>query len=220
MGGGRRQELIKGYVFKADIKRYFENVNQELLLKIINKKIKDKKVLWLIKKILDNYDGKIEGKGMPLGNYTSQFFANIYLNELDYFVKHKLKARFYIRYVDDFVILHKSREILEVYKSEINNFLKEKLKIELHQDKSRIKLLKNGISFLGYKIFYNYKSIKKINKERFEKKFFENINDYKEGIEDYNHLISLLNGWFGYIKLANTYKYRRKLAKILEEAEK
>ena len=75
---------------------------------------------------------------MPLGNLTSQFFANIYLNELDYFVKHELKAKYYIRYVDDFVILHESKEQLQVWKEKINAFLRIKLKLELHKDKSKI----------------------------------------------------------------------------------
>ena len=77
----------------------------------------------LINQILDNFDTKTKGKGMPLGNLTSQFFANIYLNDLDYFVKHKLKAKYYIRYVDDFVILHTSKETLEIYKDKINKYL-------------------------------------------------------------------------------------------------
>ena len=90
---------------------------------MVKRKIKDEKIIWLIKKILRNYNNK--EKGMPLGNLTSQFFANVYLNELDYFVKHKLKAKYYIRYVDDFVILHRSKKQLEIWKKEINGFLNE-----------------------------------------------------------------------------------------------
>jgi retron-type reverse transcriptase len=113
INGWLNTNQIKGYCFKADIKHYFQEVNHEILLKIIRRKIKDEKVIWLIKQILDNnvQDNPI-GKGMPLGNLTSQFFANVYLNELDKFVKHELKAKFYIRYVDDFVLLNSSREKL------------------------------------------------------------------------------------------------------------
>jgi retron-type reverse transcriptase len=104
---------IKGYCFKADIKHYFQEIDHKVLLNIIERKIKDERVIWLIKRILDNnvYDNP-KGKGMPLGNLTSQFFANVYLNELDYFVKHKLRAKYYIRYVDDFVLLNSSKEQL------------------------------------------------------------------------------------------------------------
>src|SRR3989344_8719913 len=107
-------------------------------------------------------DGKI---GMPLGNLTSQFFANLYLNSLDYFVKHKLRIKYYIRYVDDFIILYNNKEALEYYKEEIDSFLKNELKIELHNEKSKIMQLKQGIDFLGFRNFYNYRILRK-NKRR------------------------------------------------------
>src|SRR3989344_330036 len=88
-----------------------------------------------------------ERRGMPLGNLTSQFFANVYLNELDQFIKHKLKTKYYIRYVDDFVLLHHSKIVLENYKTEINEFLKSELKLELHPDKSKIFSLAKGTAF-------------------------------------------------------------------------
>ncbi len=113
--GWLNENQIKGYCLKADIKHYFQEVDHEILLRIIKKKIKDDKVIWLIKQILNNnVIGDSNGKGMPLGNLTSQFFANVYLNELDYFVKHKLKAKYYIRYVDDFVLLDSSKENLRI----------------------------------------------------------------------------------------------------------
>ncbi len=112
----------KAFCLKADIKHYFQEVNHEVLIKIIKRKIKDKKVIWLIKKILKNFPARkisagqkiFPKKGMPLGNLTSQFFANVYLNDLDYFVKHILKIKYYIRYVDDFIILHNSKKQLEI----------------------------------------------------------------------------------------------------------
>jgi len=100
------------YVLKADIKHYFDEVPHEVLLNILKKNIKDAKIIWLISKILSNFNSRVKGIGMPLGNLTSQFFANIYLNELDQFVKHKLKVKYYIRYVDDFVIFDSSQEKL------------------------------------------------------------------------------------------------------------
>ncbi len=109
---------------------------------------------------------------MPLGNLTSQFFANVYLNELDQFVKHKLNAKHYIRYVDDFIILHKSKEQLESWFAEIAIFLKEKLKLELHPDKSKIINLSKGIDFVGFRNFYNYKLLRKRNITNMERKIF------------------------------------------------
>jgi retron-type reverse transcriptase len=93
--------------------------------------------MWLIELILNHFNTEQKGRGMPLGNLTSQFFANVYLNELDYFVKHKLKAKYYIRYVDDFVILNKNKQILEDYFIKIKRYLTN-LKLELHPDKSKI----------------------------------------------------------------------------------
>lgn len=115
INGWFNKNQIKGYCLKADIKHYFREVDHDILIKIIKRKISDEKVIWLIERILDNnvYDNP-KGKGMPLGNLTSQFFANVYLNELDRFVKHVLRAKFYIRYVDDFVLLDSSREKLVI----------------------------------------------------------------------------------------------------------
>ena len=103
----------KAFCLKADIKHYFQEVDHEILLEIIKKKISDEKVIWLIERILENnVVGNPKGKGMPLGNLTSRFFANVYLSRLDYFVKKTLKKKYYIRYVDDFVILDQSKEKL------------------------------------------------------------------------------------------------------------
>ncbi len=130
-----RNNTRECFVLKADIKHYFEEIDHQILIEIIKRKIKDEKVIWLIEKILSVNN---KTKGMPLGNLTSQFFANLYLNELDQFVKHKLRAKFYIRYVDDFVILHENKEQLEIWKININNFLQERLKIILHPSKSHV----------------------------------------------------------------------------------
>ena len=153
-------------------------------------------------------------KGMPLGNLTSQFFANLYLNELDYFIKHKLKAKYYIRYVDDFVILHQNKKTLEIYKEKISKYLKY-LKLELHPNKSKITTLKNGITFLGYRIFYNHKLLRKSNLNKFKRNFNEKLNSL-ETQEDYDKILSNLHGWFGYAMQANTYKLRKEIMKIIE----
>ena len=154
---------------------------------------------------------------MPLGNLTSQFFANVYLNELDYFVKHKLKVKCYIRYVDDFVILHNNKETLEEYKEKINNYLKN-LILVLHPDKSKIIPLRNGITFLGYRIFYYYKLLRKSNIRKFEKIFKEELEFLEKGMGDaaYEDLMRSLKGWFGYSIWANTYKYREKILKKIK----
>jgi len=154
--------MVIGYALKVDIKHYFETVDHEILIRIIQCKIKDEKIIWLIGKILENHNSKISGKRMPIGNLTSQFFANVYLSKLDYFIKHNLKAKFYIRYVDDFVILHNSKEKLLLWRWLINNFLKS-INLEIHAEKSKIIPLNKGISLLGYRVFYHHKLLRKSN---------------------------------------------------------
>ncbi|MEK6860785.1 MAG: reverse transcriptase/maturase family protein, partial [Nanoarchaeota archaeon] len=171
-------------------------VDHSTLIKILNKKIKDKRVMWLIKKILENYKYEVKGKGMPLENLTSQFFANIYLNELDQFIKHRLKIKHYIRYVDDFVILHSSKQKLEYYKDEINRFLKKELKLELHPDKSKIILINKGINLLGFRVFYHRKLLRKSNIRKFERELLIFKKQFDKNKIDYNKIYSSFEGWF------------------------
>ncbi len=200
---------VQGYALKADIKHYFDNVSHKNLMEIISKKIADKDVLELIRKILNNHNPKQEGKGMPLGNLTSRFFANIYLNELDQFVKHKLKAKYYLRYVDDFIILHKSRNQLERWKTEIGSFLKNELLLELHPQKSKIIPLGRGVDLLGFKCFYHFRILRKKNIRRMQRKIVIFGKLCREDRANAIHLMDSLQGWKAYAAHANTYKLRR-----------
>ncbi len=192
------------YVFKADVKHYFDEVNHSILINILRRKINDEKVISLISKVLNNHSDKI---GMPLGNMTSQFFANVYLNELDQFVKNELKAKYYIRYVDDFVILYDNKTILENYKEKIDSFLKEKLQLELHPTKSKILLLNKGIGFLGFRNYTYHRLLRKSNIRTMRKR----INH-----EDYDSICEFLEGWMSYANHANTYNLRSKITNTIE----
>ncbi len=207
INGWFNNNQIKGFCLKADIKHYFQEINHNILLNIISRKIKDEKVIWLIKRILKNLD--INGKGMPLGDLTSQFFANVYLNDLDYFVKHILKAKYYIRYVDDFVILHNSKEQLGVWFKKISIFLKDRLKIEPHPEKSRIILLSRGIDFVGFRNFYYYRLLRKRN----IKNMLVKIENYKKGNIPEEKLLEIFQGWNAYAKWANSFKLRKNIIK-------
>ena len=194
----------EAFCLKADIKHYFQEVNHNILIEIIRRKISDDKLINLIRKILIN--GQVNERiGMPLGNLTSQFFANIYLNELDYFVKHKLKAKYYTRYVDDFVILHNSKEQLEKWKVEIDIFLRERLKLELHPQKSTIISLSEGIDFVGFRNFWHYTLLRKRN----IRKMLSKVEDYKQGKLSKEKLLESFQGWNAYAKWADSYKLRR-----------
>ena len=206
------KNAIIGQVFKADIKHYFETIDHCILLKLIRKRIKDEKVMWLIETILKNHRTEIPGKGMPLGNLTSQFFANFYLNELDYFVKHRLKARCYIRYVDDFLLLHKDKEVLSEWKEAIGVFLEQNLEIELHPEKSRIIPLKRGVTLLGFRVFAKYRLLKKSNARRIWKRLEKFYRRYEDGALGRDEIVQSLEGWFAYAEFADTYNLRRKVA--------
>lgn len=131
------------YILKMDIRKYFQNIDKNILYEILARKIKDKKLLWLIKEIL--YSNKGE-KNLPIGNYTSQMFANIYLNELDQYIKHHLHCRYLFRYMDDIVILAKSKKEAKIWLEKIAKFLRERLKLELNE-KTQIFKSKQGVNF-------------------------------------------------------------------------
>jgi RNA-directed DNA polymerase len=219
------------FCFKADIKHYFQEVDHEVLLNMIKRRISDQETIWLTEQILDadyaNSKTKKERltsekgmplvwmhqqtndgvKGMPLGNLTSQFFANIYLNELDYFAKYKLKIKFYIRYVDDFVIIHHSEKQLEIWKEQIDGFLHTNLKLELHGQKSRVIPLARGIDFVGFRNFNRHKILRKRN----IRGIYSKINSYRQGKKSFEDIFEVFKGWQAYARWAETYKLRNKL---------
>src|SRR3989344_2981846 len=137
------------YALKCDVKRFFDSVDHGVLLEVIKRKISDEKALWLIELIVASYQ-TVSGKGLPIGNVTSQLFANIYLDQLEQFVKHSLKAKYYLRYCDDFILLDESKENLKEVVLEIARFLKDQFKLSLHPNKIFIRKYRQGIDFLGY----------------------------------------------------------------------
>ena len=139
------------FALKCDIKKFFDSVNQEILLDIIEEGISDENTIWLLEKVVRSFEVK-SNTGLPIGNVTSQLFANIYLDKLDQFIKHRLKIKNYVRYCDDFVVLGKSLENLYIVADEISDFLERKLKLSFHQDKILFRKYRQGIDFLGYVI--------------------------------------------------------------------
>lgn len=139
------------FALKCDVKKFFDSIDQKIFTSLILKKIKDENAIRLIEKIIKSFE-KDPDRGLPIGNVTSQLFANIYLNKLDQYIKHELKAKYYVRYRDDFVILgRKLADLLEQVKS-ISQFLSTELKLKLHPNKIIIRKYSQGIDFLGYVI--------------------------------------------------------------------
>lgn len=202
--------LVYSYCLKADIKHYFQEVDHEILLNIIKRKVKDKRVIYLIRKILENsVESNPLGKGIPLGNLTSQFFANVYLDKLDKFVKHQLKAKYYVRYVDDFVILHEFKEQLSTWKTQIDNFLNQELKLELHKDKSQVLPLSKGVDFVGFRNFYYFRLLRKRNINSIKNK----IKLFNNELISYDKFVEIFQGWNAYATWANSLKLRRKIVR-------
>jgi len=205
------------YILKADIKHYFDTVDHKILCSILKKKIVDNDILNLIRTILNNHKTQQNGKGMPLGNLTSQFFANVYLNQLDQFVKHQLKAKCYIRYVDDFVIIHHNKKILKDYKQKIDPFCKNDLNLELHPDKSKILQLHNGVGFLGFRLYSHHKRIKKKNIKRFENRLCRFKKELQKDKITREKVVESFEGWLAHISHAKTFKYRKHLVKMFNQ---
>ena len=187
------------YILKMDIAKYFDNINKNILLDIIKRKIKDENILWLIKEIL--FSQKRE-KGLEIGNYTSQMFANIYLNEVDQYVKHKLKIKYYCRYLDDSVLMVKTKKEAKEALKKIQIFLKEKLELELNK-KTQILKNKQGVNFCGYKINEYRLKIRTKGKKKLKKKVKKLKCAVKNREMSSKEAKKYLCGHIGYIKIAN-----------------
>lgn len=201
------------YVLKCDIKKFFGSINQNLLIKIIRNKIKDENLIWLIKTIIRSFQTE-DNKGLPLGNVTSQLFANIYLNELDQFVKHRLKVKYYLRYCDDFIILTENRGFLMRLISIISQFLKEKLDLSIHPDKIIIRKYRQGIDFLGYVVLPYHKVLRTKTKRRILKKIIQNKNKLVRGLISEECFNQSLQSYFGVLKHCNGYNIKKEILRI------
>ena len=176
------------WVLKCDIKKFFASIDQETLIKILEQYISDRDIILLLSQIVGSFNSGKNDKGLPLGNLTSQLLVNIYMNEFDQFMKHKLKAKHYIRYADDFVVLSHNKSWLEELLSKIADFLFEQLKLNLHPDKISIRTLTSGVDFLGWVHFTDHRILRTVTKKR----MFRNLetNDKPEVLGSYLGLLS------------------------------
>lgn len=150
----RRPRSRFSWVWKSDVSKFFDSVDHNVLLKILSRRIKDKTTFGLLKEIIVSYSGDIGGRvGIPIGNLTSQVFANIYLNELDRFVKHELKMRAYLRYGDDFIVLDDDLEKLKWVRGMVSCYLQNELQLQINPKSDRIMKVSEGLKFLGVRIW-------------------------------------------------------------------
>lgn len=158
------------WILKCDIRKFFASVDHETLMSILEEHNLGERTLWLLNEIIGSFCSARPGVGLPLGNLTSQLFVNVYMNEFDQFVKHRLHAKCYIRYADDFVIFSEDREWLEQILPGVGLFLDERLKLDLHPDKVSIRTLASGVDFLGWVHFPDHRVLRTATKRRFLKR--------------------------------------------------
>ena len=195
------------YILKMDVTKYFENIDKRILLSILERKILDKDLMWLIKEILYSQEKEV---GLEIGNYTSQLFANIYLNEVDQYVKKELGVKYYFRYLDDSVLLVSSKEKAKYCLEKIKTFLLENLGLTLNK-KTQIFKSRQGVNFCGYKINEYRLKIRDKGKRKLKKKVKK--LKYLVRTEQISSLEArkYLAGHIGYIKIANTWNLENKL---------
>ena len=188
------------WVLKGDIRKFFANIDHQVLKDILRRYIVDEDIFWLLGQVIDSFSaGDQKGVGLPLGNVTSQLLINVYMNEFDQFMKRELKVRYYIRYCDDFIILHQDKSYLGALLPQISEFLGSELKLSLHSDKVFVKKLSSGIDFLGWVHFNHHQILRTATKRRMFRKLKE--NNTKETLTSY----------LGLLKHGNTYKLTRKI---------
>jgi len=190
------------WALNLDIKQFFASVDHGILKSLIKEKVDDENILWLISQVINSFpaNGGSAPRGIPLGNLTSQIFANIYLNELDQFIKHDLKIKYYLRYADDFMILDNGASQLLHYNDILKSFLAENLKLELHPAKISIRKFSCGIDFCGYVVLPHYVLPRTKTKRRIFNKVLESrISE------------QALQSYLGYFYHANSYGIRNDL---------
>lgn len=195
------------YILKCDISKFFNNIDKTIMFNIIKRYVKDKDFLEFSYNLIFF---NTEEKEIPIGNYTSQYFANIYLNEMDHFIKEKLKIKYYVRYMDDFVLLLENKEDAKKIKKNIEEYLKNKLKLEFNK-KTNYFPNKNGVKFCGFRIYVDKILLKNDNKKKIYKRIKHWNKLYLDKQLSFKKAYQSLISWEGHAKHSNSYKYIKKI---------
>jgi retron-type reverse transcriptase len=199
-----RDERNTQYCLKFDIKKFYPSVNHDILIGFLHRKIKCKDTLWLLENVVRSASGSTN---IPIGNYLSQYFANIYLSGFDHWLKEKMEVKYYVRYCDDGVILHSSKAFLSNLLNEIRDYFGT-LELELNSKTQIFPVDKRGIDFLGYRCFRTYTLLRKSSAKRFKKKV--------RFIERYPHrltseaIVSSIMSYYGWLKHCDSYHFLSK----------
>lgn len=214
------------YVLKCDIRKYFPSIDHDILYAAVARRIADPDVLWLVRTIIghsnqqepvrDHYEGDDlfapleRRKGLPIGNLTSQFFANIHLNGFDHFIKEELGCRAYLRYVDDFAVFDDSKDRLWEIKELMDRYLAG-LRLRLHPVKTRVFTAKNGCEFLGFHVYPELRRVKRENVDLFKSRMKRLQRRYASGAVMLDDISRSMHGWIGHVRHANSFKLRERL---------
>lgn len=197
------------YCLKMDISKFYPSVNNELLKEMFRRKVKDKDCLWLIDRIIDS------AEGLPIGNYTSQWFSNFFLEGLDHYIKEKLEIKYYVRYVDDLVILGSNKRKLHAARRSISSYL-DNIDLKMKDDWQVFKVNDRAIDFLGFR-FFRYKTIlRKRTALRIRRRI---VKIQKKGYLNYKDACAVVSYW-GWIKRSNSFNFYHKYVKPIVTIKK
>jgi len=207
-GSARTMEFVRrnAYCLKCDISKFYPSMDHEIMMRIIRRKIKCPDTLWLLEDIVRSFPG---GKNIPIGNFTSQWMGNLYMNELDQYAKHVLKIRDYIRYCDDFLFFHNDKAVLRDVAGKVQDFLGEVLQLRL--SKCDLFPTSRGVDFLGYRHFKGYILLRKRTAKRVARRLQKLPGLYEAGKVTADHCRSVLASARGWVKWANSHNYQRKV---------
>lgn len=218
VGKGTHRALRRAQAFaretehfmKCDVDHFFDSVDHEILKALLRRKIKDTRLLALLDTIIDApVPGTDPGKGLPIGNLTSQYFANFYLTPLDYFVKQELRVRRYLRYMDDFVLFHESKDMLHGCRGEISHFLQDALRLRFKDDVTYVAPVAEGLPFLGFRMFPRLLRLNRRNWIRFTRKMRAMDAALASGQRTEDDVVRSAQSLLGHAAFGNTVRLRR-----------
>jgi retron-type reverse transcriptase len=214
------------YVLQCDVRQFFPSIDHAILYKILARYIVDQDTLWLIERILQSGQGVLSEeyemvwfqgddllavnrpRGLPIGNLTSQFWANVYLNELDQFVKRELKCKAYIRYVDDFLLFGEDKKILHGWRDEIISKLAE-LRLTLHEGQAQVYPVNTGIPFLGFRVYPEYRRLKARRSLHFRRKLKNLVTQTQNDWSMFPKFSASIQGWVNHARFGDTWQLRK-----------
>ncbi len=215
------------YVLRMDIVQHFPSIDHTVLQRIIGRVVRDNRTLWLVEAILNSGAGVLEDeydmvyfpgddllaplrpRGLPIGNLTSQFWSNVYMNDLDWFVIGSLRCKAYVRYVDDFALFSDNKNVLWQWKKDIVNFLTN-LRLTIHGGAAQVHPVSVGIPWLGFVVHPDYRLLKRRNVINFQRRLKRNIDAYMNQKITFAELDASVQGWVNHVRYADTWGLRNR----------